>query len=103
MEKMHRSEWSRVYHKVGEAGRLSLWITQANYGSLRTTSHWLVTLDGEVYNRDDNGRISLAKMHQQVGEWEAIHHRTRPDAVCPFALPEGTPKTWKKIANDCVD
>ena len=98
MEKMHRSEWSRVYHKVGEAGRLSLWITQANYGSLRTSSHWLVTLDGEVYERDDYNKISLNKLRKAIAEWEEFGR----GAVCPFALPEGTPKTWTKIDNPAV-
>ena len=98
MEKMHRSEWSRVYHKVGEAGRLSLWITQANYGSLRTSSHWLVTLDGEVYERDDYNKISLNKLRKAIAEWEEVWR----GAVCPFALPEGTPKTWTKIDNPAV-
>ena len=103
MEKMYRTEWNRGYHKVGEAGRFSLWVSQANYGTCRTSSHWLVTLDEEVYQRDDYAKISLNKMRQRVGEWEEAHHRSRPDAVCPFALPEGTPKTWKKIDNDCVN
>ena len=91
VEKDARMEFDGLYHKVGEAGRLSLFVAKDNMGT-----HWMVTLDGEIYEKDYRKRISVKQLRQRCAEWETVYRRSDPDAVCPFALPEGTPTTWKR-------
>jgi len=95
---VYRMEFDGQYHKVGEAGRLSLFVACDNIGT-----HWLVTLDGEVYHKNYYNRISVKRLRQQIVEWEVVWHRTQPDAVCPFALPEGTPANWTRFENSAAD
>jgi transcription initiation factor TFIIIB Brf1 subunit/transcription initiation factor TFIIB len=91
VEKDARMEPDGQYHKVGEAGRLSLWVAKDNIGT-----HWMVTLDGEVYRKDYYKRISVKLLRQRCAEWETAARRSDPDAVCPWGLPEGTPTNWKR-------
>ena len=91
----YRSERDGQYHKVGEAGRLSLFTAKDNIGT-----HWLVTLDGEVYHRNYNKRISVKRLRERITEWlECDAHSSKPEGVCPFALPKGTPTNWTRFNN----
>ena len=79
------------YHKVGTAGRLSLYTSKDNIGT-----HWLATLDGEVYEQDYYNRPSIKGLRKAIDEWQQVWKGAKD---CPFALPEGTPTTWKRYEN----
>ena len=98
MDTTYRREFDGQYHKVGKAGRLSLFVANDNIGT-----HWLVTLDGEVYRKDYYKRISIRQLRQRCAEWEQAARRSNPNAVCPWALPQGTPTNWARFDNPAAD
>lgn len=86
---------SGQYHKVGTAGRLSLYTAKDNIGT-----HWLVTRDEEVIYTDYYDRPSVKLLRQRESEWNLAHSRcgNEPQPY-PAAVPEGTPTNWKRHEN----
>ena len=89
------SDNSGQYHKVGIAGRLSLYTAKDNIGT-----HWLVTRDEEIIHKDYYGRPSIRLLRQRESEWNLAHSRCGSEPKpFPSAVPEGTPTNWKRYEN----
>jgi hypothetical protein len=83
------------YHKVGTAGRLSLYTAKDNIGT-----HWLVTLDEKVFDQNYWNRPSIKGLRKAIEEWKECDARSsKPLGMCPFDLPDGTPNAWKRYEN----
>ena len=90
---------SGQYHKVGEAGRLGLWVANDNIGT-----HWLVTRAEELVFKDYHQRPSVRLLRQRESEWNLAFTRWGKEPK-PFSasVPEGTPTNWKRVENSSAE
>ena len=87
------------YHKVGIAGRLSLFVSNDNIGT-----HWLVTRDDEIIHKDYHSRPSVKLLRQRESEWNLSFTRWgKEPKPFPSAVPEGTPNNWSRYENSSAD